>query len=115
LNEKALPLDVSKVARLIRMPKSLPAIQGVLDEFFVKSDDGWHNKRADEELTSMLAKQEQQAKTAAKIEKATKAPPKVAGNRESGGEAAFDINSASMDEFMALPQAMRDRLLGNTI
>ena len=61
MNEKALPLDVSKVARLIRMPKSLPAIQGVLDEFFVKSDDGWHNKRADEELTSMLAKQEQQA------------------------------------------------------
>ena len=61
LNEKALPLDVVKVARLIRMPKSLPAIQVVLEEFFVQSDDGWHNKRADEELTSMLAKQEQQA------------------------------------------------------
>jgi len=61
LNEKALPLDVVKVARLIRMPKSLPAIQVVLDEFFVQSDDGWHNKRADEELTAMLAKQEQQA------------------------------------------------------
>jgi uncharacterized protein YdaU (DUF1376 family) len=61
LNERALPLDVPKVARLIRMPKSQPAIQVVLDEFFVRSDDGWHNKRADEELTSMLAKQEQQA------------------------------------------------------
>ena len=61
LNEKALPLDVAKLARLIRMPKSLPAIRVVLEEFFVQSDDGWHNKRADEELTSMLAKQEQQA------------------------------------------------------
>lgn len=61
LNEKALPLDAAKVARLIRMPKSLPAIQVVLDEFFVKSGDGWHNKRADQELTAMLAKQEQQA------------------------------------------------------
>lgn len=61
LNEKALPFDVAKVARLIRMPKSLPAIQVVLDEFFVKSEDGWHNKRADAELTAMLAKQEQQA------------------------------------------------------
>jgi uncharacterized protein YdaU (DUF1376 family) len=61
LNERALPLDAGKVARLIRMPKSLAAIQVVLDEFFVQSDDGWHNKRADEELTQMLAKQEQQA------------------------------------------------------
>ena len=61
LNEKALPLDAGKVARLIRMPKSLPAIQVVLDEFFVKSDDGWHNKRADEELSEVQAKQEQRA------------------------------------------------------
>ena len=61
LNEKALPLDAGKVARLIRMPKSLPAIQVVLDEFFVKSTDGWHNKRADEELSEMQAKQEQRA------------------------------------------------------
>lgn len=61
LNERSLPLDVVKVARLIRMPKSVPAIQIVLDEFFVQSEDGWHNKRADEELTSMLEKQEQQA------------------------------------------------------
>lgn len=61
LNEKALPIDVAKVARLIRMPKSLPAIKVVLDEFFEQSEDGWHNKRADEELTAMLAKQEQQA------------------------------------------------------
>ena len=61
LNERALPLDAQKVARLIRMPKSLQTIEAVLVEFFFKSDDGWHNKRADEELTSMLAKQDQQA------------------------------------------------------
>jgi uncharacterized protein YdaU (DUF1376 family) len=61
LNEKALPLDTQKLARLIRMPKSMPAIETVLSEFFFESDDGWHNKRADEELTSMLSKQEQQA------------------------------------------------------
>ncbi len=61
LNEKALPLDKTKLARLIRMPKSLVAIETVLSEFFVESTDGWHNKRADEELTAMLAKQDQQA------------------------------------------------------
>ncbi len=61
LNEKALPGDPAKVARLIRMPKSRVAIDTVLAEFFVLSDDGFHNKRADEELNSMLSKQEQQS------------------------------------------------------
>lgn len=60
LNEKALPSDTVKVARLVRMPQSLAVIESVLSEFFVQSDDGWHNKRADAELTSMIAKQEQQ-------------------------------------------------------
>jgi uncharacterized protein YdaU (DUF1376 family) len=60
LNEKALPEDVTKVARLIRMPKSVAVIEAVLAEFFVKAEDGWHNKRADQELASMAAKQEQQ-------------------------------------------------------
>ena len=60
LNEKALPAEPSKVARLIRMPTSRAAIDAVLSEFFVLSDDGHHSKRADEELTAMQAKQEQQ-------------------------------------------------------
>lgn len=61
LNEKALPADPSKVARLIRMPKATAAIETILQEFFIESPDGWHNKRADAELTLMLAKQEQQS------------------------------------------------------
>lgn len=61
LQEKALPADLAKVARLIRMPKSSKAIANVLNEFFVLSEDGWHNQRADAELTSMLTKQEQQS------------------------------------------------------
>lgn len=60
LNEKALPADPAKVARLVRMPKSIAVIEAVLAEFFLMSEDGWHNKRADEELAGMLAKQEQQ-------------------------------------------------------
>lgn len=61
LGESALPLDQKKIARLIRMPKSLSAIGVVLSEFFIESDDGWHNKRADDELSAMEAKKEQQA------------------------------------------------------
>ena len=60
LNEKALPGESLKVARLIRMTESIAVIEEVLQEFFVLLEDGWHNKRADEELSSMLAKQKQQ-------------------------------------------------------
>ena len=61
LHEKALPPDMAKVARLIRMPKSTRAVEAVLNEFFTLAEDGWHNKRADAELTLMLSKQEQQS------------------------------------------------------
>jgi len=62
LNEKALPADVAKVSRLIRCPPKLDAVvTAVLAEFFVLSDDGWHSHRADEELTKMFEKQEQQS------------------------------------------------------
>lgn len=60
LNEKALPSESMKVARLVRMPESIAVIEAVLQEFFLLLEDGWHNKRADEELASMLAKQKQQ-------------------------------------------------------
>lgn len=81
---------------------------------YVAKVHGLENRKAPVAPAISKAKQEQQAKTAAKIEKATKAPPKVAGNRDES-EPAFDINNASPDEFMALPQSVRDRLLGNVI
>ena len=59
--EKALPADWREIARLIRLRDQGAAIETVLSEFFHLSDDGWHSKRADSELTAMLSKQEQQA------------------------------------------------------
>lgn len=61
LHEKALPVDLAEVARLIRMRPYLDVIKAVLGEFFTLSADGWHNKRADAELTGMLAKQAQRS------------------------------------------------------
>lgn len=57
LHERALQTDVQKLARVIRMPKSVASIEAVLDEFFQLRDDGWHNKRADAELIAMGEKQ----------------------------------------------------------
>ncbi|WP_404609749.1 DUF1376 domain-containing protein [Caballeronia udeis] len=50
--EKVLPVDVKKIERLIgaRTKEEREAVAVVLDEFFVLEDDGWHNKRCDEEL-----------------------------------------------------------------
>ena len=58
LHEKAVPADVQRLARLIRMPKQTAAIESVLQEFFELGDDGWHNKRADEELARLNEKSE---------------------------------------------------------
>lgn len=61
------------------------------------------------------AKTEQVAKSRAKIEKATRAAPPLGGRSDKGDDVAFDIRSASVEEFMALPESVRERLLGNSL
>lgn len=49
--EKPLPLEVERVANLIRVPERLhDVVASVLLEFFVKTDEGWRNRRADKEI-----------------------------------------------------------------
>lgn len=52
LQEAPLPADERQVARLAgaRTPEEVAAVQAVLAEFFTLEADGWHNKRADEEI-----------------------------------------------------------------
>lgn len=50
--EKPIPQDSAEAYRLVRA-QSAPqrkAVDTVLREFFTLEDDGWHNKRADEEI-----------------------------------------------------------------
>lgn len=60
LQEEALPADVKQVARLAgaRSPEEVEAVQAILGEFFTLTDDGWHNKRADEEIERYQGKQD---------------------------------------------------------
>ncbi len=53
--EKPIPCD--QVHRLARAPgrAARAAVDSVLKEFFSKQDDGWHNKRADEEIAAYQA------------------------------------------------------------
>jgi hypothetical protein len=57
----------------------------------------------------------QAAKTAAKVAVAAKAPPVLAGKANGEGSGEVNINQLNDDEFMALPQSVRDKLLGNTL
>ena len=52
IREKALPLDVGQCCRLVRAASAAArrVVASLLGEFFVKSDDGWHQKRCDIEI-----------------------------------------------------------------
>lgn len=60
--EKPLPLDERAVCRLVlaTTESQREAVAVVLQEFFVKTDAGWINRRADGEILSMQEKQEKQ-------------------------------------------------------
>lgn len=59
--ERPLPADLKQVQRLVgaREKAEKEAVAAVLEEFFELQEDGWHNKRCDEEL----AKANKQAET----------------------------------------------------
>lgn len=50
--EAPLPLDSDKLARICRAItlEERAAIAAVLDRFFIRQSDGWHNERADHEI-----------------------------------------------------------------
>lgn len=56
LTEAPLPADMAQVARLVgaRQPEEVAAVEAVLGEFFTMQDDGWHQKRADENIAKYL-------------------------------------------------------------
>ena len=59
LTESPLPSDTAQVARLVgaRSADEMAAVEAVLAEFFSLQDDGWHQKRADEDIARYLEKQ----------------------------------------------------------
>lgn len=62
--ERPLNSDVQKLARRVRAvtDEQRQALDIVLEEFFVPSEDGWHNDRCDAEIAAYRQKQEQQRK-----------------------------------------------------
>lgn len=57
--ERPLPADLKAIYRLVRAREKVEraAVETVLEEFFELGDDGWHNRRCDQEITAYLAGQ----------------------------------------------------------
>jgi uncharacterized protein YdaU (DUF1376 family) len=56
LNEKPLELDTKRLARLIGMASYHDEVCQVLEDFFVKTEDGFFNSRCDKEIKQYRAK-----------------------------------------------------------
>jgi uncharacterized protein YdaU (DUF1376 family) len=64
LHEKPLPQNVEHIARLIRMRTHSECIADVLREFFIETEDGWVNHRAETELNRIGTKSEKARESA---------------------------------------------------
>lgn len=57
--ESPIPADIAQACRLVRAATKSErnAVASVLGEFFTLEDDGWHQKRCDEDIAKYLVKQ----------------------------------------------------------
>ena len=64
LHEKALPLDIDEIARLIRMRSHNECIAYVLETYFVRSASGYANQRVSDEISKYNDKADKARKSA---------------------------------------------------
>lgn len=135
--ERPLPAEIKQVQRLIgaRTRDEKEAVETVLNEFFTLEDDGWHNKRCDEEIaqankqaeTNRRIALEREAKKRARManESSTNRGRKGSTNRDaaeheswSDGEASpignpTDFDAASIGSAENFSGGTASRLPGN--
>ena len=58
LHEAPIPLDIEQISRFIRMRSHSDCITTVLQEFFVRTDDGWVSNRVQQEIEAVGVKKE---------------------------------------------------------
>jgi uncharacterized protein YdaU (DUF1376 family) len=58
LHETPIPLDIDQISRLVRMRSHSDCIAIVLQEFFVRTEDGWVSHRVRQEIEAVGVKKE---------------------------------------------------------
>lgn len=91
-DERPLPLDIIKVVRLARAqsPTQKAAVETVLNEFFSKESDGWHNKRCDAEIAQATTQADTNRRIAAEREAARLA--RIANQSSNGSSNGSSTN-----------------------
>lgn len=85
--ERPLPAELPKVYRLARAQsrKERGAVDSVLAEFFSQQEDGWHNKRCDEEVARAQAQAEINSRIATNRTRAVNGSSNGSPNESSHG------------------------------
>lgn len=97
--EKPLPADIRAVQRLVcaRTDEEREAVEVVLGEFFVLESDGWHNKRADEELARFAAKSEKARRSAKTRWNANASPNDATASKDNANASDGDAKAMLED------------------
>ena len=100
--EKPLPAEMRSVFRLVvaSTDAQREAVQTVLEEFFILTDEGWRNERADREIVAMQEKQQKQRDKANKRWHKPEAEP---GNAPAMPQHVSGDATASQEDANALP------------
>lgn len=88
--EKPIPIETKQVIRRLRLVNYEDIVSQILNEFFVLEDDGWHNNRADIEISDYQSKAETARLNGKKggrpkKESATETQPVILANPEETG------------------------------
>jgi uncharacterized protein YdaU (DUF1376 family) len=80
LHERALPVEIAEIGRLIRMRSHSDSIATVLREFFESTADGWSNARVVKEIVKFGEKSEKARRSAKSRWDANALPTQSEGN-----------------------------------
>lgn len=64
LREGSLPADIAEICRITRLRQYAKEVETVLREFFILSNEGWANDRAEKELEKFKTKSEKAKRSA---------------------------------------------------
>lgn len=105
--EVPLPLDKSKVYRMVsaRQNDEMVIVDQILDDFFIISDDGYHNKRADHEIDIYRKKAEAARVNGKKGGRPPKNNPEITqsvllANPEESGSQANQVTNKPINQYL---------------
>ena len=97
-SETPIPEDTKTISRRLRLGPHSDLVQGILEEFFVLEDDGWHNKRADIEIGKYQARADRARENGGKGGRPKKEAEETQKEPSDNPEETQRVNNANPEE-----------------